>query len=129
MICYEKLINTNKAREEPEQKFHLPFAIFQTKDNNQHIEVNMDENRQSLFIGSEYIFEMRGDIDLLMETPHATEAKYQVKSLDALKAIAKENADGRPVEEKVELYDRIMRNLSKHNIQDIIPKYATTCSQ
>ena len=63
--------------------------------------MNLDKKKQELFIGSEYIFKMRGDIDMLLELkptlshsqeqngPQEPLAMFQVESYDQLKNILK----------------------------------------
>jgi hypothetical protein len=69
MICYEKVIKRNKIDPTSEAKYHFPFIIFSTKDNNQHIECLFEDSevKQKLFIGTEQGFEVMGDIDLFLE--------------------------------------------------------------
>jgi hypothetical protein len=34
MLCYEKLIKRNRKDESDGEKYHFPFILFSTKDNN-----------------------------------------------------------------------------------------------
>jgi hypothetical protein len=46
MICYEKVTSRNQERPAPtnDKRYHFPFVIFSTKDNNQHIECLFEDS-------------------------------------------------------------------------------------
>ena len=69
-------IETNEAKSSQNSKcadneaYQMPFIIFQTKDNNQCIQLMYDDvaDKQNLFIGTQQEFEVTCDIDLFLET-------------------------------------------------------------
>ena len=90
--------------------------------------MNLDKKKQELFIGSEYIFKMRGDIDMLLELkptlsasqvqngPSEPLAMYQVESYEQLKKILRENSEtgGDQLEDQyLRLYDRLLNTLDE----------------
>ena len=101
-ICCEKLINNNiKRQDEPinrNDKFHLPFMLMSTKDNEQRIGAyfNDEDTRQSLSISTESKFRVLGDIDLFMQCQDRLDASkdlrlYQIESIGQLKDIVMDN--------------------------------------
>ena len=55
--------------EDPQEKYELPFILFQTKDNQQNIELLHDQENggETLYIQTEYKFNLMGDIDIFLE--------------------------------------------------------------